>query len=383
MKNMLLQTCRSGLYLLDRLCHIILLTVGVTVSFTAGAGAVNEISDEYHIKHQQITSQSVRNVDVIMRVDEISDIDLSAGHYQINAEILLRWSSDGSVSEPIKQGGDQIIYGSHLDKYLEGIWYPEIMLVNQVEPRETQYRTLSILPDGSYELFEKFDANLSFVAGMRAYPFGTLKLKMTVVAFTHTINELLLRPDSYEIGHEGAKATDIFKGNWSLSHIHAEAHIDHSLNRGGTEAFSATTFAFHMKHNYVDALQKIFFPIFLIILISLGLNHYCSLRYTANTDVRINGQVTLMLTILALKFSLGDELPRTHYLNLTDALFVAATLMTALGSLSAVYINHLYRESLDTRAILASAIEARLRFFLPLIAVFFMCVIGLVYGVFS
>jgi hypothetical protein len=369
--------------MLHKLCHIILAIVGLTVSFTAGAVVKSDISVGAIIKHQQLIPQSARNVDVIVRVNEITDIDLSVGHYGLNAEILFHWSGDESVSAPLKQVKHQIIYGAHLEKYLQGIWYPEITLRNQVEPRQVQYRTLRILPDGSYELFEKFNANLSFVTGMRAYPFGMLDLKMTVVAFTHTIDELLLKPDSYEIGHERAKVGAVFKGNWSLSYISIKEHIDQSLNYGGTEAFSATTFAFHMKHDSIDALQKIFIPLFLIMLISLGLNHYCSLKYTTNTDVRITGQVTLLLTILALKFSLGDELPRTHYLNLTDALFVATTLMTALGVLSAVYTNHFYRESGYTKALLASKIESRLRLCLPLIAIFFLSVIGLFYGVLS
>ena len=53
---------------------------------------------------------------------------------------------------------------------------------------------------------------------------------------------------------------------------------------------------------------------------------------------RVGGQLTLFLTIPALKFALSGELPSTHYLNLTDSLFIWATIVVTynmtLGILS-------------------------------------------------
>ena len=46
---------------------------------------------------------------------------------------------------------------------------------------------------------------------------------------------------------------------------------------------------------------------------------------------RIGAQLTLFLTIPALKFSLAGQLPTTHYLNFTDALFIWATFVVTFN----------------------------------------------------
>ena len=49
--------------------------------------------------------------------------------------------------------------------------------------------------------------------------------------------------------------------------------------------------------------------------------------------------MTLFLTIPALKFSLAGELPTTHYLNFTDALFIWATIVVTYNMMIGI-ISH-------------------------------------------
>ena len=77
--------------------------------------------------------------------------------------------------------------------------------------------------------------------------------------------------------------------------------------------YSQNGFHFVIKHDFNDVLQKIFFPLGGVILISLFLNLFSSMRYSQNISMRVNGQLTLLLTVFALKFTLADEIPVTHY----------------------------------------------------------------------
>ena len=95
------------------------------------------------------------------------------------------------------------------------------------------------------------------------------------------------------------------------------------------------------------------------------MNNFASLSYGANADWRIGGQLTLLLTMIALKFSLDSELPKTHYLNLSDALFIAAFIITALNLINGVLINNLFQKK---DALMARNVEATLEYILPLIA---------------
>ena len=71
---------------------------------------------------------------------------------------------------------------------------------------------------------------------------------------------------------------------------------------------------------------------------SLLINHFYIAGNYDRWSWRVGGQLTLFLTIPALKFALSGELPSTHYLNLTDSLFIWATIVVTynmtLGILS-------------------------------------------------
>ena len=120
------------------------------------------------------------------------------------------------------------------------------------------------------------------------------------------------------------------KGNWELEETILEEEGRTSLNHGGREKFSYLIAHVNVKHGFLNALQKILIPIFSVVILSLLINHV----FTWNIDMyhsRIGAQLTLFLTIPALKFSLAGELPTTHYLNLTDALFIWATVVVTFN----------------------------------------------------
>ena len=58
--------------------------------------------------------------------------------------------------------------------------------------------------------------------------------------------------------------------------------------------------------------------------------------------MRVGSQLTLLLTTFALKFSLGDSIPHTHYLNLIDLVFLIANGVLVLNLFSSIIISELY-----------------------------------------
>ena len=60
---------------------------------------------------------------------------------------------------------------------------------------------------------------------------------------------------------------------------------------------------------------------------------------SAYADMRIGGQLTLLLTVSALKFSLGEDIPTTHYLNLIDLIiFITSMLLITFNLLTSIII---------------------------------------------
>ena len=71
------------------------------------------------------------------------------------------------------------------------------------------------------------------------------------------------------------------------------------------------------------------------------------MKFSDNADFNINGQLVLLLTLVALRFSLGDELPKTHYLNLTDLLFLSSYVVCSFNLLGSIVLQSYYQRKLS------------------------------------
>ena len=295
----------------------------ITFSLSFAAQKVDYSSEKLEVS--DINTEHLVHTKILY--DEIYDIDISEGHYRASVEVLLAWE-DPKTEDFLAKFGDEIIHGEKLDEYLHEIWYPEFFVSNAETPRTVHYKTLDVL-DGKFELFERFDAELSIDAEMPKYPFGNLDLFLDIASFSGNKQKMVFYPESIEIGHHDAHHK-VLKGNWEVEKTILEEEGRTSLNHGGHEKFSYLIAHVNVTHGFIDALQKILFPIFSVVFLSLLINHV----FTWNIDMynwRIGAQLTLFLTIPALKFSLAGELPTTHYLNFTDALFIWATFVVTFN----------------------------------------------------
>lgn len=340
----------------------------LTLLFSAGTSiaATKNVTDKKNVPEHL--------VEAIVLFDEIYDINISEGHYRVSAELMMIW--DGNTDQFVSTYGDKIIHGKRLDKFLEETWHPEFIIANAENPRITHYSTLDVI-DGKFELFERFEVDLSIDAIMPRYPFGNLDLFMELAAFSGNEDFMRWKPKEILIGHKDAHHV-VVKGNWQVQKTVLEETLRSSLNHGGKEKFSYLISHVEVAHDAVTSIQKILLPLSSIILLSLLLNHFVSTTSLSSSQTRelssdygINlcAQITLFLVIPALKFSLASEMPSTHYLNLTDGLFILATLIVAfnlviaIGSVS-LAVNGKIQQSckLENYAELASPVFTLLSF---------------------
>lgn len=270
--------------------------------------------------------------------NEIYDINISEGQYKVSVELLLSW--DGNIDLFVKKFSDNVVHGEKLDNFLKEIWYPEFLIFNAENPRTTHYRTLNVY-DGKFQLFERFESELSIDADMPQYPFGNLNLNMDILAFSGNVNLMEFVPEEIIIGHNNNQDFNhkVIKGNWELDEKKIRASQMKSLNHGG-EKFSVLISNINVKHNFINSLFIVFFPLFSIVILSLVINNYCPMKFDGNADWRIGGQMTLFLILPALKFALSSELPVTHYLNFTDLIFIWATLIVSFGLILGILGNY-------------------------------------------
>ncbi len=324
-------------------------------------------SPTHHNKLSADTSDA-RPVEVMLLIDRIYDIDLSNSTYRVEAEIILDWKDPGLVERVKKQYQETTFTGSKLGKILDDTWHPKFVISNETSPRITDFRTLKIFDDGTIEVFEKFISKIAFDADIHEYPFGDLDLTLDISAFTHEFHEMVFKPTSFEIGH-GRKNEQVIKGPWLLKDKYAVVSQDHRLS-SHTSVFSHNKFHFILQHDYIDPVQKMLLPIAAVLIFSSFLNYFLTLKFSPNADWRIGGQITLFLTILAVKFSLSGQIPVTHYLKFVDELFLIATLVVGLNLIMSIVIQKLYVENPNG---CASSVETIYKFSQPLILVALLC----------
>ena len=312
-----------------------------------------------------VASENV--VDVQLVIDELHHIDVSAGNFKIVAESLLSWQADPSWREHIQQIREpQFFYGHLLEDLQKKIWVPEFVLANAEAKRETMVRTLLVHPNLRVELYEKFDAVLAMDTELPGYPFEDLDITIDMQAINGSVQELRLRPVALALGHAGVEHS-VIHGNWSAREFFfAETRIP-SLNFGGSKEFSEARFHVTVQHDYIDVAQKIFIPLMAITILSIVISSFCSLTLlNAGQNARIVGQLTLILTTIALKFSLSNELPRTHYVTFLDLLFLSVTSVVTINLLTSMYINHLFTQGNHESAI---QLQIRSDWILPILAI--------------
>lgn len=281
-----------------------------------------------------------KHVKVFMVIDRIFNIDISAGTYEVEAELLLKWRNDEDIERIRSEFKEHTYAGEKMQKIIDKIWHPEFIVKSELHRRETLFSTIHLNKDGSLELFEKFETILPINTDIREYPFGTLQLNLDIVAFTHDAHEMVFDPIHFELGHP-EQDTPVLVGNWSLVDFYIDKKIAHRLSTTD-QVFTQNGFHFIIKHDFNDTLQKIFFPLGGVLLISLFLNLFSSMRHAANYEARVQGQLTLLLTVFALKFTLAGEIPQTHYMNLIDMIFMIATGAIVLNLFSSIGVGEIF-----------------------------------------
>lgn len=293
---------------------------------------------DQNLSSEIIYGPDSKEVEVTILIDEISDISISEGNYKLNSEILFSWNDPKVSEKKIKI----IDLTDNEEKKVDDVWYPKFTIVNEESPREISIKIITTYPDGRIELYERFNTILAMDTDIKQYPFGSLNLMLEISAYSQTINELNFKPINFFLGHDEIHRKSLVKGNWTIDKYYFKEKIKKSINlRQGQ--FSHNEFHLKVHHDYTDSIQKILAPIFIVIIISLFINYFCRMKFSENADFNINGQLVLLLTLVALRFSLGEELPKTHYLNLTDLLFLSSYIICAFNLLGSIVLQSFYQ----------------------------------------
>jgi len=283
-------------------------------------------------------------VNVDLKLEDINDIKLGSGTFDLTAQFGMRWHDPRLEFEPEPgRPGPRIWMGARAEQQLQQIWHPIIDVNGEKGLSVARVYSLSIWPDGHVELREKFSATPRFDGELTWFPFGHLTLSLTLTSAAMDRRQI-----EFELGEltpkEDLAAVDrVIHGNWVPEdvswNVSERTRMVHSSN-----LYPQIDIDIRVEHDFLDGVHKVLLPLIVIALASWGLLWLNPTVQPAFSSPRIGGTTTLILTTIALKFVLGRELPVVHYLTLADVLFNVTIIMLTISLLTSCLVAAVFTE---------------------------------------
>lgn len=275
-------------------------------------------------------------VTVDMWIDDINDINLSSGTFDLTAQFGMRWNDprlafDSEVDRP------RIWMSSRAEQQLKSIWYPVLDVSGEKGLSSARVYWLAVWPNGDVEIREKFTAHPRFDGELHYFPFGSLDLSLALSSAAMDSRQVM-----FELGEltpkDDLKAVDrILHGNWYPTNVNWSVSSQPGFSHS-KRSFAQIDLNILVNYDAHDGIQKILLPLIVIALVSWGLLWIDLTFQAAYTSPRIGGTTTLILTTIALKFVLNRELPVVHYFTLSDVLFNTTIIMLSVSLLASCLI---------------------------------------------
>lgn len=283
-------------------------------------------------------------VHAYLQLEDINDIQLGTGTYDITALLTLRWKDERlAFSRDDGSTRPAIWMGTRAAERLKTVWHPTLDVTSEKGLTTNTVQSLAIHPDGTLVLRQKFTGSPRFTGELDHYPYGRLRLDLTISSVAADENQLRFSLEHLSPYDDIKALADVVHGNWSPIGI---AWNTSSVERPGSSGqhFPQLDLQIVVEHDFVDGLHKILLPLFVIALVSWALLWLDLMRQASFASPRVGGLVTLILTTIALKFMLGRDLPVVHYLTLSDVLFNGTIIMLSIALIASCVVGALSTE---------------------------------------
>lgn len=264
-------------------------------------------------------------------LEDVNDINLNTGTYDLTAQLVLKWA-DPRLAFDSADGSPKVWMGPRAARYLETIWHPILDVSGERGLYSNTVHALSILPDGTVSLHQKFTASPRFTGELVYFPFGRLDLDLAISSVAMDERHLVFELGQLSPADDLIKLDEVLHGNWLPRNIQWQTRSVSFPDKPGRQ-FAQVRLKIEVVHDFIDGIHKILLPLLVIAMASWGLLWLNFTTHPAFISPRIGGTVTLILTTIALKFALGRELPVVHYLTLSDVLFNATIIVLSFGML--------------------------------------------------
>lgn len=281
-------------------------------------------------------------VEVDIYFDDLTDISVARNSFRATMQMVLRWTDPrlAGLFSP-EDPNTRNLEGQAAEALLARIWHPEVEIMNERGQRRASARALRISQDGRASLYEKFDTEAHLHGDMYFFPFVTAQLRLAVSAVMQDENSLVLVPDVFA-AQAGLNMNDIITGPWRFERIETKV----STTRRSHEpelGYSLLECSIIARRDLLSGFGFSILPILLIWVIASALLWIDAAQFTSYGSPRIGGQITLLLTTVALQLTFENRLPGVLYLTVPEILSYTTMVLLTLGiifSVAYIYVYH-------------------------------------------
>ena len=266
---------------------------------------------------------------VYVRLNTVSQINLPDKTYNVSAEIVLEWQDGRLAFTPTSKetNGALKFNGSDVNLILGKIWSPSFTVGNEIQPRETQNRSVQVAPNGWVRVYEQFNDVVKFDADIHAFPFIDQTLSLQINSALDDLSGVRFSVQEFKFNSPDPSQRII--GRWSLKKLNANTR---SFNRLDSKlGFPQIVMLMDIQHKPQYIILNFFIPLLIIFVAAAAVTWIDPTQTAAHSAPRLLGTITLLLTTIALKLSLSKEIPAVSYMTLTDAVFGVTVLFLTLS----------------------------------------------------
>ena len=254
-------------------------------------------------------------VSVGIWIADITSIDSAQQSFTAEIAVVLRWkdprlahTGNGVVRYPIEQ-----------------VWHPRVSIVNETNAVSRKFPDyVEVEPDGRVNYRQRYAGAFTQPLRLQSFPFDRQTFRVQLVAVRYQSNEVMFVPDQVWIqdGLKGAGgiSPSVTLPDWTIEKWEVKPLV-YAL--APHHQYSSYAFEFTASRNAQHYVWKVILPLVLIVIMSWAV--FWIDPVTSNSQISI--AVTSMLTLIAYRFAIDNQLPRLPYTTNLDAFILMSTVL--------------------------------------------------------
>lgn len=288
----------------------------------------------------------------LISLDAVSEPSEPFPTYEVEMFLNLSWV-DPRLAYGEEGSQPHVFQGEEAAEKLSEIWSPDVLIQNEVEPRELASIELTIFPDGRVDSEERFGAILDAEFDLRRFPFDTQTLDIELQSFIWDQDQVIFVGNEKQTGFD----RDFTTLEWSVTSAEGITGVRSEIR--DDREFSSYTLRLRARRLTGHYLLRFTIPLLCIMVVT-----WFAFWEPAQDRFRVG--FLALLTVVATHTVVSTSLPRLNYPTLADiALLVCYFVATALIIVSVV----VQRAEARGAEMHAREVDRAARWLLPLVAV--------------